>query len=269
MSELKDLSVLLTRPEHQTEELRQLIQKAGGNPVPFAVTKIIPTDGNHLLEPLFRDKISKTDLAIFVSPNAVTFGIKLLEKHALALPSDCKILAVGPGTAKLIEHNRLNVHDYPKAHFNSEALLTLPSLDQIEGKHVLMVRGLGGREKIARELLIRKAIVCHLPCYERLPSKDLDTSVLDTFCRAEKPAIVFTSVSAVDHFLLLNSAKNLMSTPSLFVVVSSNRIAAHCASLGFKGQVIVAENAGAHATLAALERVVVATSVNNGIKNHA
>ncbi len=269
MSELKDLSVLLTRPEHQTEELRQLIQKGGGNPVPFAVTKIIPMDGNHLLEPLFRDKISKTDLAIFVSPNAVTFGIKLLEKHALALPSDCKILAVGPGTAKLIKHNRLKVHDYPKAHFNSEALLALPSLDQIEGKHVLMVRGLGGREKIARELLIRKAIVCHLPCYERLPSKDLDTSVLDTFCREEKPAIVFTSVSAVDHFLLLNSAKNLMSTPSLFVVVSSNRIATHCASLGFKGQVIVAENAGAHATLAALERVVVATSVNNGIKNHA
>ena len=76
-------------------------------------------------------------------------------------------------------------------------------------------------------------------------------------------------MSAVDHFLLLNSAKNLMSTPSLFVVVSSNRIATHCASLGFKGQVIVAENAGAHATLAALERVVVATSVKNGIKNHA
>ena len=269
MSDLKDLSVLLTRPEHQIEELRQLIQKAGGTPVCFSVTKIISMDGNHLLESLFRDNISKTDLAVFVSPNAVTFGIELLKKHALALPSDCKILAVGPGTAKLIERNRLKVHDYPKAEFNSEALLALPSLDQVQGKHVLIVRGLGGREKIARELSIRKAIVCQLPCYKRLPSKDLDTSVLDTFYREKKPAIVFTSVSAVDHFVLLNSAKNLMSTPSLFVVVSSDRIAAHCSSLGFKGQVIVANNAGAPAILAALERVFVATSVNNGIKNHA
>ena len=268
MSDLKNFSVLLTRPENQIEELRQLIQQAGGNPVCFSVTKITPIDSDHLVEPLFRENIARTDLAIFVSPNAVTFGIKLLEKHGLALPADCKTLAVGPGTAKLIEQNRLKVHDYPKAQFNSETLLALPSLDQIEGKHVLIMRGLGGREKIARELSIRKAIVCQLPCYERLPSKDLDTSVLSTFCREKKSAIVFTSVSAVDHFVMLNSEKKLMSAPNLSVLVSSDRIAAHCSSLGFKGQVIVADNAGASAILAALESVSVAPSVNNGIKNH-
>ncbi|MGB5641316.1 MAG: uroporphyrinogen-III synthase, partial [Sedimenticolaceae bacterium] len=92
---LAGLSVLVTRPEHQSEGLCDLIQSAHGRPVRFPALEILgPTDKKAARTQL--EGIKRADLLIFVSANAVQYAFPLLPEQ---LPFDIDIAAVGRATA--------------------------------------------------------------------------------------------------------------------------------------------------------------------------
>src|SRR5512135_1984896 len=71
---LAGLNIVVTRPREQAAGLVQRIEQLGGKPLLFPLLEIESVSDDHaLLEQLSRSK--QTDLAIFISPNAVRCGM--------------------------------------------------------------------------------------------------------------------------------------------------------------------------------------------------
>jgi uroporphyrinogen-III synthase len=227
---------------------------AGGEAVRFPVTKIEPLPDNDTAVIESLKKLNQADVAIFVSPNAVSFGFDLLQRRGLALSAHTLVFAVGPGTARQLALRGARVDGVPQGRYDSEALLALLASQDIRGLSVLIVRGLAGREILAQTLVQRGAIVSHLPCYRRTRPDRVDVKVMERWRDTGFDVVVLTSASAADHLwsILASDADTLLGKTAL--VVSSERISTHCRSLGFTGTIEVADNASMPALVEAASR---------------
>lgn len=115
--------------------------------------------------------LSPEDVAVFVSANAVRFGLPLLASSGL---SGCTCLAVGTRTASLLAE--ADLHPLVPQRQDSEGLLAMAPLEDIAGRTVLLVKGAAGRELLAESLSKRGAEVIEFSCYRRyyLPLSDAD-----------------------------------------------------------------------------------------------
>ena len=154
---LSGLGVLVTRPAHQAGELVAAIEAAGGRAIRFPTIEIVPRNDADVE----RDAadLGEPDIVIFVSANAVRFG--------LGYAGSASVAAVGPATAAAIEAAGRDVDIRPAEGFDSEHLLAEAALEDVGGKTVRIVRGNSGRELIADTLRGRGAIVEYLAVYER------------------------------------------------------------------------------------------------------
>ncbi len=254
MPDLDGVSVVVTRAPHQSRELCDQIMNAGGEAVCFPVTKIEPLSDNDTAVIEGLKKLNQAYMTIFVSPNAVSYGFDLLQRCGLALPEHTLVFAIGPGTARQLALRGVDVDGVPQGRYDSEALLALPALQNIRGLNMLIIRGLAGRETLAQTLAQRGAIVSHLPCYRRTRPDRVDVKVMDRWCDTGFDVVVLTSASAANHLwsILAGNADTLLGETAL--VVSSERIAAHCRSLGFTGKIEVADNASLPALVEATSR---------------
>ena len=88
-------------------------------------------------------------------------------------PSTLRLAAVGAGTANALQAAGYNVTVCPRDEWSSEALLDLPDFQSVAGKHIAIIRGVGGRELIDRTLTERGAQVLPVMAYQRvLPPSD-------------------------------------------------------------------------------------------------
>ncbi|MBT3265045.1 MAG: uroporphyrinogen-III synthase [Acidiferrobacteraceae bacterium] len=254
MPDLDGVSVVVTRAPHQSRELCDLIEVAGGEAVCFPVTKIEPLPDNDTAVIEGLKKLSQADMTIFVSPNAVSFGFDLLQRRGLALSAHTQVFAIGPGTARQLASRGAGVDGVPQGRYDSEALLALPALQNIRGLSVLIIRGLAGRETLAQTLAQRGATVSHLPCYRRTRPDRVDVKVMERWRDTGFDVVVLTSASAANHLwsILAGNADTLLGETAL--VVSSERISTHCRSLGFTGTIEVADNASMPALVEAASR---------------
>ena len=159
--------VLVTRPAAQAERLSDLIQKRGGEALQLPVIEISPPADPPGTENLLC-RIGNADLGIFVSRNAVTWTWKLLGENR-GLPGNIRLLAVGEGTAAELSRAGFDDVAHAGGTSDSEALLQLPELqeERVRGKHVLIFRGMGGRELLADTLRQRGATVEYIEVYRR------------------------------------------------------------------------------------------------------
>ena len=154
---LAGIGVLVTRPEHQADGLVAAIESAGGTAFCLPAIEIVPRDVAAVEQEIA--ELNEPDIAIFVSPNAVRFG--------LAHAGSAQVAAVGPATAAAIAAAGRDVDIRPAEGFDSEHLLAEPALENVGGKTVRIVRGTSGRELLADTLRERGAIVEYLAVYER------------------------------------------------------------------------------------------------------
>ena len=154
---LDGIGVLITRATQQSDELTRAIESAGGTAwhLPALDIRPLPTSDTERA----RKSIPAPDIAVFVSPNAVEYGLQ----HA----GDARLAAIGPATAAAIDAAGHIVDIAPAHGFDSEHLLQLPSLQNVADLNVLIVRGTEGRELLADTLRSRGANVFYLPVYER------------------------------------------------------------------------------------------------------
>ncbi len=208
---LAGLKIVVTRPREQAARLTQHIERLGGRGLLFPLLEIAPAaDQVALQEQLAR--IAQFDLAIFISPNAVHYGMAAI-RSAGALPPSLKIATVGQGSAKALRE--LGVADIiaPTGNFDSESLLALAELQNISGWKVLIMRGDGGRELLGTALQARGATVEYAACYRR-SKPQLDVAALLDHA---PDAITVTSSEALEHLgQTLNSRAQLRDMP-LFV----------------------------------------------------
>jgi len=154
---LQDVGVLVTRPRTQANELANAIEAQGGHAFCFPVIEIAPIDQNII------DKdaaaLAKPDIVIFVSRNAVEYGIRYVNGGQIAV--------IGPATANAVKAAGRVVDIQPASGYDSEHLLAEDTLRDVAGKRVRIIRGTTGRELLAKTLTARGALVDYLSVYER------------------------------------------------------------------------------------------------------
>lgn len=224
---LNGLRIVVTRPREQAVQLARRIEQLGGAPLLFPLLDIeaVP-DTSVLHEQLGR--LAQFDLAVFVSPNAVQYGMAAIRACG-GTPAGLKIATVGQGSARALRDHGVEHVIVPREQFDSEGLLALPELQQVDGWRVLILRGDGGRELLGDTLKARGATVEYACCYQR-SKPQLDVSAL---LAAEPDAITVTSSEALGHLtqMLVGEAVVLRDRP---LFVQHARIAGRAHELGWQ-----------------------------------
>ncbi len=154
---LHGVGILVTRPRTQATELVNAIEEQGGLAYCLPVMKIVPHD--ELVVREHAAELSKPDVVVFISRNAVEYGMQYADEG--------KIAVIGPATAKAVKAAGRVVDIQPSTGYDSEHLLNEAPLKDVEGKHVRIIRGSSGREALADGLRERGATVEYLSVYER------------------------------------------------------------------------------------------------------
>jgi len=190
---LAGLKIAVTRPRDQAAPLARRIEQAGGIPLLFPLLDIAPVaDQSALHEQISR--LAQFDLAIFISPNAVQYGMAAI-RMAGELPQNLKIATVGQGSAKALRELGIAEVIAPAERFDSEGLLALPELQNVAGSRVLIFRGDGGRELLGDALKARGAMVEYAACYRRNKPQQDAAVLLD----AAPDALTVTSSEALGY----------------------------------------------------------------------
>lgn len=214
-SPLAGRSVLVTRPQQQAAILAQAIREAGGEAVEFPTLDIEAVPVNSLNASSAH--LAKADIVIFISPNAAHFGMAAIRSRG-GLPASAEVLAVGQGTARALHALGVPAVITPPGQ-DSEALLMLPQLNNVAGKRVVIVRGVGGRGLLADTLRARGADVHFMECYRRsCPHVDA-APLLARWQAGGIDAVTLTSAEALNNLatLLGVAGAPLLANTPLFV----------------------------------------------------
>jgi uroporphyrinogen-III synthase len=230
---LANIGIAVTRPTQQAKKLIQLIEAAGGRVIAFPLIDIVPLQDYALFENTI-NQLGQYDWIIFISSNAVQNGMpRLLEK---GIPSTLQFAAIGPVTAQELNQFGINQVLIPsEGRFDSESLLSMPELQSMQGKKVMIVRGIGGRDVLANTLRSRGAEVTFAECYQRInPQKNGDV-LTQAYAKQQLHGIVVTSSEAMRHLLDLTGEADWMKQITLYV--NHARIAEQPLQMGLKVQV--------------------------------
>lgn len=222
---LDGVCVLVTRPRHQAAGLVAEIESRGGSAIVFPSIEIVPRDAAEVANDVAG--LSSPDMTIFISRNAVEYGIGYAEGE---------LVAIGPATAAAIERAGRRVAVRPSAGFDSEHLLQANELVDVSGKVIRIVRGNPGREKLADTLRDRGATVEYLSTYLRRRPACSDGEIRELVRRWQSGEVDACVVMSVESFsnlceLLGKSCADLLSgtilvTPSARVLKEAFKLAA-------------------------------------------
>lgn len=192
---LAGLKILVTRPHDQALQLAQDIERAGGIPLLFPLLDIAPVqDFTRLQQQVSR--LSQANLTIFISPNAVQYGMAAIRAAGVCFDTGgLKIAAIGMNSAKALQAWGVSDVLVPVGRFDSESLLARPELQHINGWRVMIFRGDGGRELLGDTLAARGAAVEYVTCYLRRKPQLNVRELLG----AQPDLITVTSSEALSH----------------------------------------------------------------------
>lgn len=256
---LAGIRVLVTRPAHQAQTLCDMITEQGGQAVRFPVIEIKPLPLSQAIIKRLGN-LKNVDFAIFISANAVEYGIAQLLAHG-GIPDKLKLVTIGKASAEKMRQLIGRTADiYPTEQYNSEALLAHDELqdDAVNNKQVIIFRGCGGRELLATTLKQRGAIVHYVEVYQRKQPQP-DNGVLERIQGTDTPDIVtVTSNEGLNNLLAMwtehlnePALEQLRHTP-LVVVTEKMRISAR--KMGFNNVIMVAEKASNEALLESIRQ---------------
>jgi uroporphyrinogen-III synthase len=244
-------AVLVTRPEGQAADLCAAVSAAGYevHSQPLLQLRAPPE-----LAPPQRERVVNLDRyqhIIFISGNAVRFGMALIEGHWPRLPAGPIWYAIGSATSSLLQQHGVTALT-PRDGMTSEALLALPQLGDVAGQRVLLIKGEGGRETLREELGRRGARVDELACYRRSCPALAPGELAAKLSRWNIGLIMISSGEGLANLLSLLSPQETSKFRSITFLVPSERVAQMAGTAGFF-RVVTAENASDGAMLRALE----------------
>ncbi|MEW8239871.1 MAG: uroporphyrinogen-III synthase [Candidatus Thiodiazotropha taylori] len=224
--DLRGCGILVTRAAHQSEPLVRMIEACEGRALRLPAIEILPCRNPAQAQQLFA---SKWDWIIFVSPNAVGFGLKLLAGHA---PTDAGIGAVGASTARQLQQAGISVDLIPDRGYDSEGLLSLAELKQVDSQKILIVRGEGGRALLGDTLQARGAKVRYAEVYRRV-RPDPDTEALLAGWGENVQLVTTTSREILQNLVQIVGEAGWSKLSQTPLVVISERMEQEAQRLGF------------------------------------
>jgi uroporphyrinogen-III synthase len=228
---LANLTIIVTRPVHQAEPLCHSLQILGAKTILLPSLNIIGMTPKHNLSVL-----SKQDIVIFTSANAVMHGKPLLS----ALPKEGTYLAIGPGTAKTVK-DLMQQDPIIPTQYSSEGLLNLTELQDVKGKTIYILCGKDPRSHLFDSLKARGADVIPIITYQRCAA-DLNDSTIDALKQPINPSCTITtskhSLLQFHQTIVQKKLDWLLNQP--LVITQTNQL--HLAKqLGFE-KILIAQN---------------------------
>ncbi|MCC6193887.1 MAG: uroporphyrinogen-III synthase [Burkholderiales bacterium] len=226
VSALAGVGVLVTRPARQAAGLVAQLAALGARPIVFPAIVILPPSDPATLARAHA-ALATYDAAIFVSANAAEYGAPG------AWPAQVTAIATGPGSAAaLVAVGVANVR-IPDTTFDSDGLLALPELRQVQGKRIAIFRGVGGRDHLRQALCARGAHVDYVDCYRRARPESGAGGLAEALRAGRVQALTLTSSEGLDNLcaVLPDDAGAMMRRLPAFA--PHPRIAAHARALGF------------------------------------
>lgn len=237
MSLLDGLGVLVTRPEAQAGPLARRLAELGARVYLLPAVELRPSE-DRAAQRASLGPLDRFQWIIFVSANAVRFGVSLLEERR-----DLKLAAIGPATAAALNHAGFRVALVPSGGYDSEHLLATPELSHVAGQRILIVRGGGGREYLAEQLTLRGAEVSYADVYERRraqPVPGVVAAVEAAWQAGEIDVVTATSPELLRALfeILSPAGRQLLARAAL--LAGGTRIAATARQIGLEGPLLVA-----------------------------
>ncbi len=234
---LSGLSIAITRPVKQAAKLSKLIENAGGNVISFPLIEITPLADYAMFESVIAN-IDDYDWIVFISSNAVQNGMPRILKNKDTkqdIPKHLKFAAIGPVTAQELGKFDVKQVLIPQGNFDSESLLSLPEMHDMQNKKVMIVRGIGGREVLADTLKSRDAQVTFAECYQRINPQTNCEVLAQAYANQQLHAIVVTSSEAMRYLLDLAGDTDWLQQVMLYV--NHTRVAELPLKMGLKVKV--------------------------------
>lgn len=236
-SHLAGVHVLVTRPEHQTQQLMSMLAEEGAQAFSFPTIEIVPSCDDIQQNQIVQN-LEQVDIALFVSLNAVRHAMQFIQ----SMPTKVQLGVVGKGTLKELLRFGLESQAIPAKNYNSEGLLATPLLNDVKGKKIIIFRGQEGRNLLGDTLSERGAFVEYCEVYRRaIPNYD-DERYITTF-KHQYDISVFTSTEGLNNaFQMLQppEQEKLKITDWLLI---SERMKNAAYNLGHKGEIIIAAEA--------------------------
>ena len=232
-SALSGAGIVITRPARQAAGLAREIAALGGQPLIFpAIVILPPADASALREVQWN--LSRYDIAVFVSANAVEYGVG----DSVSWPAHLLTLAPGPGTAAALAAVGIRNVRIPATTMDSEGLLALPELETVAGKRVVIFRGDSGRELLRTALEARGAHVVPVECYRRARPESGAAGLMEAWRAKRIQAVTLTSSEGLDNLwaILDNEGRRYLAATPLFV--PHPRIAEHARTLGLRDPIV-------------------------------
>ncbi len=218
---LSGASIVVTRPPAMAGALVRSAQRQGAQVMRLPGLSLrANTDGGATRRAL--QAALTADAWIFISPSAVDYTFALLPD--LLLPPALRVWTVGAGTARVLRRRGIQAL-VPATTQDSDGLLLEPSLDEMQGRRVIIVDAPGGRAILAPSLRQRGAEVERIHVYERIAPR-LTRRHFAALAAAAHPCIsLVSSAEVLGHLLAALPADLCALWRAQPLVVSSPRLA--------------------------------------------
>ena len=230
---LQGLTLVVTRPRMQAIRTANALREAGAEVIELPVLAITPINAS----------IAPQDLAgasgiIFVSANAVAYGVQALRRGG-EIDATVQMFAIGRATAAALADAGYQDVVSPQQSIDSEGLLAMPQLRSVEGRHIILVKGvseLGGRTLLEQTLVTRGARVTVLECYRRAPFVP-DLAVREAFKKLlasdRVHACFVLSNETLDSLINIFSIMDITPQSKIVLLVPHSRVADAARTRGF------------------------------------
>ncbi|MCQ9123928.1 uroporphyrinogen-III synthase [Rodentibacter caecimuris] len=227
------MAILVTRPDERGKQLADLLNQAGW--VALYLPLFTFASGKELESlPGKLDRLKSGDYVFLVSKSAVDFSAKTLKEVGFHWREDLQYFTVGQRTAQHFACQSEQFIRYPIEQENSEGLLALPQMQQLNGKQILILRGNGGREYFTEQAKKRGAMVETVECYRREPiiyNNDEQSSI---YKRSGVDTLVVTSLEILHALIKFVPETEQSWLKSCKLVTVSARIADVAKSQGWQ-----------------------------------
>jgi len=240
-------TVLVTRPEHQADELSKRLRELGAEVLCQPAIEISPPADWSPVDSAIGD-LDNFDWLVFSSSNGVHFFMQRLFAlgHDVRRLAGIRLAAIGPATVEALAEFHL-VADVQPATYRAEALAEALAAQAV-GKRVLLLRASRGREVLAEMLSKSGATVEQVIVYESRDVAKADGEIADAISAGRVHYVTVTS-SAIARSLTSMFGDSLSKTR---LAAISPLTAEVLAELGHPAAVIASEYTGDGLTQAIL-----------------
>ena len=196
-------TVVVTRPEEQSEAFMHELLERGAEPFLFPVIETLPPEDWAPLDTAL-EKLESYDGLIFTSVNGVRFFMRRLNEKGKDVRElkGLRLYAIGSKTEKEVNALGIKVDVVPEDYV-AESLVDSLIKENIKGKKFLLPRAAVARETLPDQLRERGAEIDVVPAYRTVRPQTDTRELARRLQEGSIHAITFTSSSTVTHFMEL------------------------------------------------------------------